>query len=364
MIQKTSAVPVAHRPDGDDSTDLGTELGRQNSRGLPANNDSQSDQERKSPNGIDPLEASQRCRELIEVISRAFIGKEEVVSHAVLAMVAGGHVLLEDVPGLGKTLLAKAISKSVTADFKRIQFTADLLPSDITGVTIYSQERHEFSFRRGPIFTNILLADEINRATPRTQSSLLEAMEEHRVSVDGEVYTLPLPFFVIATQNPVELEGTYALPFAQMDRFMIRLSIGYLERSSVIDMLCRQQEKDPLEALEPVIACDTVRTIQKVVRSIKVADSIRGYLIDLVRATRCQESLLYGGSPRASLDLQRFSQANALLNNRDYVLPDDVKQAARLILPHRLITQKGTRSVTVNTASIIDHIVESVPVPL
>lgn len=305
-----------------------------------------------------------QTRRLIENISRAFVGKEEVVARAVLSLMAGGHVLVEDVPGLGKTLLAKAIAKSIHADFKRVQFTADLLPSDITGVTIFLQDRHEFSFRKGPIFTNILLGDEINRATPRTQSSLLEAMEEHGVTVDGQLYRLDPPFFVMATQNPVELEGTYPLPFAQMDRFMLRLTIGYLEKEAEMKMLRSQQISDPLERVMPIMDCESLSQIQSAVRHISITDALLGYLVEIVQATRSDPALQYGASPRGSLDVQHFSQALALRDGRDFVLPDDVKEAARLVLPHRLITRKGNRSVSVSARSVIDHIVDSVPVPL
>lgn len=307
---------------------------------------------------------AEQARRLIANISQAFIGKERVVSHAVLALISGGHILLEDVPGVGKTLLAKAIAKSLDADFKRIQFTADLLPSDITGVTIFSQEKHEFTFRRGPIFTNVLLGDEINRATPRTQSSLLEAMEEQSVTVDGNLYQLESPFFVLATQNPVELEGTYPLPFAQMDRFILRLSIGYLDKKAEVKMLRQQQAADPLERVESVMDCETLRKIQSAVRCVSIEESLLDYLVEIIRATRSTESLEYGSSPRGSLDLQTFSQATALLNDRNYVLPDDIKESARLVLPHRLIVKKGTRSVAMNARSVIDHIVDSVPVPV
>lgn len=311
-----------------------------------------------SPHGVGLV------RQLVDAISTVFIGKEEVVRNAVLALMSSGHVLLEDVPGLGKTLLAKAIAQSLSAGFKRVQFTADLLPSDITGVTIYSQEKGNFHFRSGPVFTNILLADEINRATPRTQSSLLEAMEEEHVTVDGELYPLDAPFFVLATQNPVELEGTYPLPFAQMDRFMVRLSIGYLDREAEMKMLKYQQTEDPLSRVVPVMDCEAVRWIQARVREVAVEETLLGYLVDIIRATRCAEHLEYGASPRASLDLQRFSQAKAIMEGRDYVLPDDIKTSAQLILPHRLITRKGTRSVSVSAKSVIDHIIQSVPVPL
>ena len=305
-----------------------------------------------------------QARLLIQNVCRAFIGKEEVVARAVMAMISGGHVLLEDVPGVGKTLLAKAIAKSLDSDFKRVQFTADLLPSDVTGVNIFSAERHEFTFRPGPIFTNVLLADEINRATPRTQSSLLEAMEEQNVTVDGVVHPLATPFFVMATQNPVELEGTYPLPFAQMDRFMVRLSIGYLDKSSEIKMLREQQTTDPLDRVEQVMDCDTLVKLQRSVREVSIEESLLGYLVEIVRATRTAESLEYGASPRASLDVQTFAQAIALLNGRDYVMPDDIKESARRVLPHRLIAKKGTRAVTVTATSVIDHIVDGVSVPV
>lgn len=307
---------------------------------------------------------SRPLRQLIESVSRAFIGKEEVVSQAVLTLVSGGHLLLEDLPGLGKTLLAKAIAKAISADFKRIQFTADLLPSDITGVTIFSPDKHEFTFRKGPLFTQILLEDEINRATPRTQSSLLEAMEEQSVTVDGVLYPLASPFFVIATQNPVELEGTYPLPFAQMDRFMSRLGIGYLEKSAEMEMLRQQRSAQPLDKVEVVMDCPTLLEIQAAARSVAVAEPLLEYIVNIVRATRNAEGVEYGASPRGSLDLQSFSQASALLNGRNYVLPDDIKTGARLVLPHRLIIRRGSRNVTMNVRTLMEQIVATVPVPI
>jgi len=305
-----------------------------------------------------------QIKRFIENISSAFIGKDEVVSQATLALIAGGHVLLEDVPGLGKTLLAKAIARSLDATFKRIQFTADLLPSDVTGVTVFAPDRREFHFREGPIFTNIFLADEINRATPRTQSSLLEAMEEQNVTVDGTLYPLPEPFFVMATQNPVELEGTYPLPFAQMDRFMVRLNIGYLDRELEIKMLKLQQRTDPLDRVGPVLDCAGLMQLRAESQHVTIADSLLGYIIDVVRATRCSPALEYGGSPRAGLDMQSFSRAIALLAGRDFVLPDDIKQAARLTLPHRLIVRKATRSMPLQSRAVIEQIIETVPVPV
>jgi MoxR-like ATPase len=308
--------------------------------------------------------AADYVRRLIANISRAFLGKEETVTQAVLALMAGGHVLVEDIPGLGKTLLAKALAKSLSADFKRIQFTADLLPSDVTGVTVYAPENQQFSFRKGPVFAHILLGDEINRATPRTQSSLLEAMEEHCVTVDGISYPLPWPFFVMATQNPIELEGTYPLPFAQMDRFMLRLAIGYLDKLNEIQMLRDQRQSDPLSQVSPLLDGECVLQIQSAVRRVPVADALLGYLVDIVRATRQTESLEYGASPRGSLDIQTYSQALALLAGRDFVLPDDIKRGARVVLPHRLIGKKGTRSATINGQALIAQLVETVPVPV
>ncbi len=305
-----------------------------------------------------------QAKALIANISRAFIGKEDIATQAVLALISGGHLLLEDVPGLGKTLLAKALAKSIHADFKRIQFTADLLPSDITGVNTFSPEKREFHFHRGPIFANVLLADEINRATPRTQSSLLEAMEEERVTVDGVIHSLPEPFFVIATQNPVELEGTYPLPFAQMDRFMARLSIGYMDKKSEVLMLQDQRQIHPLDQIQPVLDCEALKKIQAAVREVTIEESLQGYIIDIITATRQDESLEYGASPRGSLDTQTFSQAAALLSGRDYVLPDDIKLAARRVLPHRLIVRKGTRNMAASLRTVIDHIIDAVPVPV
>lgn len=307
---------------------------------------------------------AQLAQGLVENVSRVVIGKREVVANAVVTLLAGGHVLLEDVPGVGKTLLAKALAKSLAGEFKRVQFTSDLLPSDVTGVTIYSQERRDFFFRKGPVFTNVLLADEINRATPRTQSSLLEAMEEQNVTVDGTIHPLAAPFFVIATQNPVELEGTYPLPFAQMDRFMTRLTIGYMTRAAEISMLKAQRATDPLDAIEPVMDCEMLIGLQKEVRAVKVNDALLDYMVRIVEATRSAESLEHGASPRGTLDLQAFSQGIALLERRNYVLPDDVKRGARLVLPHRLIMRRGNRSVSMNARMVIDHIVDAVPVPI
>lgn len=309
-------------------------------------------------------EATLYSRKLVDNISEVFIGKRDVVINAVLALLSNGHILLEDIPGVGKTLLAKAIAKSITGDFKRIQFTADLLPTDITGVTVYRQNSGEFSFREGPIFSNILLGDEINRATPRTQSSLLEAMEELQVTVDGIVHKLQCPFFVIATQNPIEIEGTYPLPFSQMDRFMIRLNIGYLSEPEEKQMLKDHKFSFPIERLKPVIDCQTLLQMQEAVKDIKISEDLYDYLIKIIHETRKMEALEYGASPRGSLDLMRYSQAQALMEGRDYVLPDDIKKSAPLILGHRIIVRKGTRIATAGNSDVIKKILESQEVPV
>ncbi|HJO94851.1 MAG TPA: MoxR family ATPase [Victivallales bacterium] len=301
---------------------------------------------------------------LINSISGVFIGKLEVVKNTVKALISGGHILLEDVPGVGKTLLADAVSGSISGELKRIQFTADLLPSDVTGVTVYRQHTGEFTFVKGPVFSNTLLADEINRATPRTQSSLLEAMEEKQVTVDGVIHKLDEPFFVIATQNPIELEGTYPLPFSQMDRFLIRLSIGYLAFENEIRMLKDQKVIRAREQIKQVINCQDLLRVQSVVKNIKIAQEIYSYIVSIIHKTRDHENFIYGVSPRAALDLMRFSQSSALMNGRDYVIPDDVKQAAPLILSHRVIVRKGTRIAVMSGENMIRNMVEEVEVPI
>lgn len=315
-------------------------------------------------NPLSLAQASTVCQALIENVEKVIVGKREVVTQAVTALLARGHLLVEDVPGVGKTMLARALSRSISGDFKRIQFTADLLPSDITGVNIFSQSREEFSFRQGPVFCNVLLGDEINRATPRTQSSLLEAMEELMVTVDGVRYSLPEPFFVIATQNPIELEGTYPLPFAQLDRFIVRLRIGYLDAADERLMVQSRLASTPIDTLQPTIDCQELLQIQNRIRQVGVTEELLDYIVAIVRRTREVDSLEYGASPRAALDLTRYSQATALIHGRDYVLPDDVKAGAGPILAHRVIVRKGTRHGTLNTDTFIDELVETVDVPV
>jgi len=309
-------------------------------------------------------EAYKYAQSLIDNVCRVFIGKREVVVSAVLALLAEGHILLEDVPGVGKTLLAKSLAKSIDGVLKRIQFTADLLPTDVSGVSIFLPNSADFSFRKGPVFSNILLGDEINRATPRTQSSLLEAMEEYQVTVDGNVYELDKPFLVIATQNPIELEGTYPLPFSQMDRFIVRLNIGYLDHKIEKQMLKEQKLSLALDQIEAVLDCDTLVKIQKMIRHITISEDLYDYIIDIIHKTRDTDAIEYGVSPRGALDLMRFSQASAFINGRDYVLPDDIKQSAAAVLGHRIIVKKGTRLATSGNKDIIEELIDTVKVPV
>lgn len=313
---------------------------------------------------MDIKKASLLCKNLIENVSKVFIGKDNVVYNAVLALISEGHILIEDVPGVGKTLLAKSIAKSIDGKLKRIQFTADLLPTDVTGITVFLQNKSAFEFRKGPIFSNILLADEINRATPRTQSSLLEAMEETQVTVDGNIYNIEKPFFVIATQNPIELEGTYMLPFSQMDRFLARLKIGYMDMPAETQMLKDQKVNMPLDSLETVLDVNTLSEIQQTLKNIKITEHLYAYIVAIVHKTRNYEKVEYGASPRGALDLMRLSQAHALLDSRDYILPDDIKKSAPVVLGHRIILKKGTRLTTASNSNVIHEIVESIDVPI
>ena len=270
-------------------------------------------------------------------IGRVVLGKEPVVRMCVVALLAGEHVLLEDVPGVGKTLIGKALARSVSGEFRRIQFTPDLLPSDITGSSVYDSVRREFTFSRGPVFGNVVLADEINRTTPRTQSALLEAMSEGQVSVDGQTYPLPRPFMVIATQNPLEFEGTYPLPESQLDRFLLRISVGYPSRAHEREVLATHRRGEPVEELGAVLSCEQIVALQSEVREVKVEPAIADYLLDVVEATRRCPDLHVGVSTRGALALYRAAQALALVEGRRYVVPDDVKRLAVPVFAHRVI---------------------------
>ena len=290
-------------------------------------------------------------------------GKPEVVDLAVTVLLAEGHLLVEDVPGVGKTMLAKALAKSVDCSVRRIQFTPDLLPSDVTGVSIYRQERHDFEFKPGAVFANIVVGDEINRASPKTQSALLECMEERQVTVDGTTHLLESPFIVVATQNPVEMEGTFPLPEAQRDRFMARVSMGYPSAAAEMDMLGRHGEHDPLRGLSPACDAAVVRSLIAVSRSVYAADAVKEYVVNLVRATRTTAELRLGASPRAALHLLRASKARAAMRGRGHVLPDDVQALATLVLAHRLLPSTDTQVARRSAADVITTILGQVPVP-
>ena len=299
-----------------------------------------------------------------ENIRKVIVGKDEVIDLALVAMLCEGHVLLEDVPGTGKTTLAKAIAVSLGCSFSRIQFTPDLLPSDVTGIYYFNQKRQEFEYRPGPIMTQVLLADEINRATPRTQSALLEAMQERQVTVDIATKHLPRPFLVLATQNPIESEGTFPLPEAQIDRFIMRLSLGYPSEEHENDILLRFERENPLDTLEPVVDPETVRAMQREVRTIKVEQSVREYVVKVARATREHEEVDLGASPRGTMALYHTCQALSALRGRTYVLPDDVKFLAPHVLTHRILISPRTRLRGRRPDEVVAEIVNTVPVPV
>jgi len=301
---------------------------------------------------------------IIDNISKVIIGKTEEVKLVLVALLSGGHVLIEDVPGVGKTSLVKALAKSINADFKRIQFTPDLLPSDVIGVSIYNPEKGVFEFKQGPIMSQILLADEINRTSPKTQSSLLEAMEERQVTVDGKTYMLPRPFMVIATQNPIEYDGTFRLPEAQLDRFMIKVNLGYPDIKHEIEMLKRFETLDPLEDLKPVVSIMEILKMQNEVKSVYVDDSILDYIITIVNNTRNLSTVLLGASPRAAINLMKASQAKAFIEGRNYVLPDDVKYLSVPVLSHRIILRNEARFNNLDERSVIKDILNATKVPV
>ncbi|HBY92837.1 MAG: MoxR family ATPase [Ardenticatenaceae bacterium] len=296
-------------------------------------------------------------------VERVILGKHREVRLALLALLCEGHILIEDVPGTGKTTLAKAVARSVGCSFKRIQFTPDLLPTDVTGVSVFNQKEREFEFRPGPIMAQVVLTDEINRATPKTQSALLEAMEERQVTVDGVTYPLPRPFVVMATQNPIEYEGTFPLPEAQLDRFLLRIHLGYPEAADEIAILTSQQRLHPIETIGQVVSIEELLAAQRAVREVYVDDLIKRYVVDLTRATRQHPDVYLGTSPRGSLALYHTAQARAAAAGRDYVLPDDIKALAGPTLAHRLIISPAARIKNVEAGTVIEELLNTVPVP-
>jgi MoxR-like ATPase len=299
---------------------------------------------------------------VIANVERVIIGKHSEVRMALVALLCEGHILIEDVPGVGKTMLAKAMSKSIGCSFRRIQFTPDLLPSDVTGLSIFNQKSQEFEFRPGPIMAQVVLADEINRATPKTQSALLECMEERQATIDGVTYPMPSPFLVIATQNPIEYEGTFALPEAQLDRFMLRLRLGYPRPMEEIVILDEQKRLHPIEELGQVLSLEELRQMQSALKEIYVDQSVAEYIVRLVTATREHADIYLGASPRGSINLYRSSQALAALDGRDYVIPDDVKQLGVAVLAHRLIVKSQASLREVDPDSIVREVLSEVPI--
>jgi MoxR-like ATPase len=314
---------------------------------------------------IDEIRQVQEAtRAVRQNVSRVMIGKEEVIDLLMVVMLCEGHVLFEDVPGIGKTTLAKTLAKSLGCTFQRIQFTPDLLPSDITGITFFNQKNSEFEFRPGPLLAQIVLADEINRATPRTQSALLEAMEERQISVERETVMLPRPFAVIATQNPIELEGTFPLPEAQIDRFLMRLRLDYPSHSEERLILQRFKETQPLDDLQAVLTGERLQELQHMIRRVRVEPVVENYIVELVRATRNHSGVELGVSPRGTLALYRSSQAYAAIHGRFYVIPDDVKRVARPVLSHRMIATSQTRLHGRVMEQIIEEVLHNVSVPV
>jgi MoxR-like ATPase len=296
-------------------------------------------------------------------LNKVIIGKDKPIRLAIIAFLCQGHVLIEDVPGVGKTMLARSLARSLGYSFKRIQFTPDMLPSDVTGVSIYNQNSREFEFRPGPIISQIVLADEINRATPKTQSALLEAMEERQITVDGKTHILPAPFMVLATQNPIEYEGTFPLPEAQLDRFLMRISLGYTTLANEMKILESQRHVHPIQNLTPVITLEEALAAQEKIKAVYIAEAVKQYIVELVWETRKHPDIYLGASPRGSLGLFRAGQAKAALEGRDYVLPDDIKYLAANILSHRVVVNPAARLTDVNATQIVKEILDSHSVP-
>jgi MoxR-like ATPase len=302
-------------------------------------------------------------QKVIENVEKVIVGKTRAIELVIIGLICKGHVLIEDVPGTGKTVLAKSLARSIGCTFNRIQFTPDMLPSDVTGVSIFNQKTSEFEFRPGPIRAQIVLTDEINRATPKTQAALLEAMEERQVTVDGVTHPMPEPFLVLATQNPIEYEGTFPLPEAQLDRFLLRIGIGYPAFRDEVEMVQRQKITHPLESLDRVISVEELLKVQLAVREVEVSSEIEDYIVNIVNATRSHGELYLGASPRGSLGLYRTAQARAAMEGRTFVIPDDVKVLATSVLSHRMILGSAARIREVNTRAIVEEILNSVQVP-
>lgn len=296
-------------------------------------------------------------------VGQVIVGKDKVIDYLLTALLASGHVLLEDVPGTGKTLLAKALSRSMACSFQRIQFTPDLLPSDVSGINFFNQKTGEFEFRQGPLFANLILADEINRATPRTQSSLLESMEERQVSIDGVTRRLELPFMVMATQNPIDNQGTFPLPEAQLDRFMMKVALGYPDTEEGVRILERFRESNPYEALSAVVEREQVIEAQRQVLTVKVSDDLLRYIVQIAEATRQHQEISLGVSPRATQSLLRAAQAYAALQGRDYVLPDDIKEMVQPVLAHRILLKNRLRASSGQEEAVLARVVASIAVP-
>ncbi|APT46311.1 AAA family ATPase [Bacillus safensis] len=303
-------------------------------------------------------------QKIVDNINKVMVGKKDIAILSLVAILAKGHVLLEDVPGVGKTMMVRALAKSIGCEFKRIQFTPDLLPSDVTGVSIYNKKTNEFEFRQGPIMGQIILADEINRTSPKTQSALLEAMEEGSVTVDGETMRLADPFFVMATQNPVEYEGTYPLPEAQMDRFLFKLQMGYPTMLEELEVLNLQEKQSPIDTLQAVMTKEHIQALQQSVQTIHVDASIKEYIVEIAQATRKHPSVYLGVSPRGSIALMKAAQAYALLNQRDYVIPDDVQYLAPYTLPHRMILTSEATYEGKKAETLLRQMLEQIGVPV
>jgi MoxR-like ATPase len=308
-------------------------------------------------------EVQEIAQRIMTNVEEVIVGKHEAVQLTVIALLCEGHLLIEDVPGTGKTMLAKSVARSLGCDFRRIQFTPDMLPSDVTGVSVFNQKTREFEFRPGPVMAQIVLTDEINRATPKTQSALLEAMEEHQITVDGVTYPMEQPFLVLATQNPIEYEGTFPLPEAQLDRFMMRISLGYPSTEDEITVLDRQQHTHPVTRIEQVVSTEELISTQQRIKDVYIDDLVKEYIVKLVQATRKHPDVYLGASPRGSLALYKTGQARAAIMGRDYVIPDDAKALSMMTLAHRLIISPSARIKNVDPRAVIQEILDSVPVP-